>query len=109
MVNQYINWKSSSFTNNSGSITFTINTKTDSDLLTCSKIGKEKNTLFTLGIEQGSLILRASTTPMNISLDIEDTYGMLLSGLHKTAITFGDFGTRVYLDGYQVFSCATNL
>ncbi|MFP1691697.1 exo-alpha-sialidase [Gardnerella vaginalis] len=109
MVNQYINWKSSSFPNNSGSITFTINTKTDSDLLTCSKIGKEKNTLFTLGIEQGSLILRASTTPMNISLDIEDTYGMLLSGLHKTAITFGDFGTRVYLDGYQVFSCATNL
>lgn len=60
-----------------------------------------------LGAQQGSLVLDSPND--HIRLDMEDTYGILLGGEHTVALTFGGFGIRVYLDGYQCFACATNL
>ncbi|WP_288923219.1 exo-alpha-sialidase [uncultured Bifidobacterium sp.] len=44
-----------------------------------------------------------------IILDMEDALGLTTGTPHTVHFTFGDFGTRVYLDGYQCFACASNL
>lgn len=60
---------------------------------------------FRLAIVQGALVVDAGS----ITLDMEDTYGITQGPSHEIVLVFGTFGTRVYVDGYQVFSCATNL
>ncbi|OTA25976.1 hypothetical protein B9G54_06330 [Alloscardovia macacae] len=67
--------------------------------------------LWQLSIEHGSLVLRAAGRV----LDMEDTYGVAFGTPHTLVLTFAapaspaGFGTRVYLDGYQVFSCTADL
>lgn len=58
-------------------------------------------------VSRGSLVVEAPED--HIVLDVEDTYGVQFGGVHDLHITFGDFGTRIYLDGYQAFACATNI
>lgn len=60
---------------------------------------------FSVGVKQGTLFI----THKEIFLDIEDTYGVAMGHGHELVLTFGIFGTRVYLDGYQIFSSATDL
>ena len=58
-------------------------------------------------VSRGSLVVEAPED--HIVLDVEDTYGVQFGGVHDLHITFGDFGTRIYLNGYQAFACATNI
>lgn len=58
-----------------------------------------------LRIAHGSLLVESGS----FSLDIEDSYGIACGTEHALVLSFGSFGTRIYIDGYQVFSCATNL
>lgn len=71
-----------------------------------------------LAVRDGHLTLTArSLSPdpadpnaqSHVSLDIEDAFGLDPGTIHEAALTFGAFGTRIYLDGYQCFACAGNL
>lgn len=44
-----------------------------------------------------------------IALQMEDALGACDGREHDFAITYGSFGSRFYLDGYQCFASATNL
>lgn len=44
-----------------------------------------------------------------IALHMEDALGACDGREHNFAITYGSFGSRFYLDGYQCFASATNL
>lgn len=44
-----------------------------------------------------------------IALHMEDALGACDGSEHDFAITYGSFGSRFYLDGYQCFASATNL
>ncbi|RIY17374.1 sialidase, partial [Bifidobacteriaceae bacterium WP012] len=44
-----------------------------------------------------------------IALHMEDALGACDGREHDFAITYGSFGSRFYLDGYQCFASATNL
>ncbi|WP_165496230.1 sialidase family protein [Alloscardovia theropitheci] len=74
-------------------------------LLVSTSNAQNESGAFEITILSGSLVARS----YGIELDMEDTYGVALGSPHQLIMTFGDFGTRVYLDGYQVFSCATNI
>lgn len=45
----------------------------------------------------------------NLTLLIEDAFGLTDGVSHTLTITCGTFGTRFYIDGYQCFASATNL
>ncbi|EPI41472.1 hypothetical protein HMPREF1586_01113, partial [Gardnerella vaginalis JCP8522] len=44
-----------------------------------------------------------------IALHMEDALGACDGREHDFAVTYGSFGSRFYLDGYQCFASATNL
>lgn len=102
-------WRGKDFPKHSGTVQLSFSAVVDGILFRCMSSGKDPRELLTLEVAQGSLVLSAPSTQMGIRLDIEDTYGILFGGTHRVTITFGDFGTRVYLDGYQSFACATNI
>ncbi len=50
-----------------------------------------------------------ATSACDVDLDMEDTVDLRDGSEHVFAWEFGDFGTRLFLDGYQVYACASNL
>ena len=65
--------------------------------------------LMSVAVRHAALWVESPSNEPPIELDIEDTFGVGLGGRHDLTLTFGEFGTRVYLDGYQCFANATNL
>ncbi|KAB8294422.1 sialidase family protein [Bifidobacterium avesanii] len=72
----------------------------------------------TLGVRDGHLLLEArrlspdprdSNAADDLMLDMDDACGIEPGTAHDITLTFGAFGTRIFLDGYQCFACATNL
>ncbi|MBT1179368.1 sialidase family protein [Bifidobacterium vespertilionis] len=47
--------------------------------------------------------------PSDVTLDMEDAFGLTNGTTHELTLTFGQFGTRIHLDGYQCFASASNL
>ncbi len=64
---------------------------------------------WTLEIAGGALLLTGHTRDVSINLDMEDTAELRDESWHSVAITTGIFGSKIYLDGYQVFSTTANL
>ncbi|XCB29310.1 hypothetical protein RQN30_08645 [Arcanobacterium hippocoleae] len=64
--------------------------------------------LWTLELRNGSPYL-AGGTVQEVRLDIEDAVGLTDGTWHSFAITCGEFGSRIFLDGYQCFSGTASL
>lgn len=47
--------------------------------------------------------------PCDVTLDMEDAFGLTDGTTHELTLTFGRFGTRIHLDGYQCFASAGDL
>ena len=97
-------WNDMTFPDDAGTIHITFSAHGDGML--CEARGPE-GVVLALSVVHGSLMIDAPVD--SIALDVEDTYGVQYGGTHDVHLTFGRFGTRVYLDGYQAFACATNL
>ena len=107
-------WSSHDFRNRAGCLSFSFAATTDALLFTsravsASSADEETVRAMQLHILQSALFLTADMPTGRITLDMEDTTGVADGAAHLFTMTFGDFGTRLYLDGYQCFSCATNL
>ena len=63
--------------------------------------------VLTVSVVRGAIMIDAPRD--GIALDVEDSYGVQFGEHHDLHLTFGDFGTRVYVDGYQAFACATDI
>ncbi len=97
-------WNSDIISTHTGTIICRFTTDTDGTLFTDST-----NSL-RCEIRQTSLQFSvAIDDEAPIALDMEDALGLTTGTPHTVHFTFGDFGTRVYLDGYQCFACASNL
>lgn len=81
-------------------------TKADGALL---RLGDPTTGGYALTIENGSLFLRGQSGDAPVNLDMEDTVGVSDGEWHSIVITTGDFGSKIYLDGYQCFSATANL
>lgn len=99
---------------NQGSIFLTFTTVHDCLLF---QYFKESSSRLRLSIANGTPLFEAANLPedphdsngaTNITLAMEDAFGANDGNPHTIAMTFGDFGTRWYLDGYQCFESATN-
>ena len=87
---------------NRGSLVLSFRTKVDGPLLRIA--GEGERTEYWLGIENGHLVQRVRTEDGLRVLDAEDADHLDDGVLHHVAVTVDDDGTRLYLDGYQVFS-----
>lgn len=101
-------WSRHVFPTPAGAVTCTFQAHADGRILTFD--GSNGSVpLLTCAIEHGSLHVRATAPQSLVDLDIEDTAGVDDGAAHTFALTFGEFGARVYLDGAQCFSGTANL
>lgn len=105
MVSSYA-WSANDFPHQSGSISIRFETSVDTPLMV---IRSDDAVLMSVAVRHAALWVESPSNEPPIELDIEDTFGVGLGGRHDLTLTFGEFGTRVYLDGYQCFANATNL
>lgn len=100
----FTTWEKNTFNNQCGTIKCSFTSSGDRQLFT------DNTGAFRCKIQQDALIIYTNYANIDpITLDMEDTLGLNTNTEHTIHITFGDFGTRIYLDGYQCFACATNL
>ncbi|MDN5632772.1 sialidase family protein [Bifidobacterium mongoliense] len=102
-----IRWSQHDFPEPEGSITCTFRANADGRILAVNSEGSAPQLV--CGIERGALRVQAVTPHAPVDLDIEDTAGVSDGAAHTLALTFGEFGARVYLDGAQCFSSTANL
>ena len=97
-------WSTASLPESGGTLRATFRISSDGALLEAKAAER-----LVLGVSVACGSLRIEAPEEGIVLDVEDTYGVQLGGVHDLHVTFGDFGTRIYVDGYQAFACATNI
>ncbi|NMN00597.1 Glycosyl hydrolase, BNR repeat-containing protein [Bifidobacterium sp. DSM 109958] len=76
------------------------------------------NAFLSIGIRDGHALVEARgmapdphdpNAPRDAVLDMEDAFNLSPGTAHELTLTFGRFGTRVHLDGYQCFASAGDL
>ena len=95
MVSSYA-WSANDFPHQSGSISIRFETSVDTPLMV---IRSDDAVLMSVAVRHAALWVESPSNEPPIELDIEDTFGVGLGGRHDLTLTFGEFGTRVYLDG----------
>lgn len=118
--------KNEEINQNEGIIRFKFVANTDCDLLHIKPAQKSPATalqedatpIIKISIKEDAPLLSAQNLledsadangAKEIALHMEDALGACDSSEHDFAITYGSFGSRFYLDGYQCFASATNL
>lgn len=106
-------WNSHNLRDHQGCLSLSFSTTADSIILTARAIATPTASaaprMLRLCVRQSALFLITDTLTGRNTLDMEDTTGVDDGATHLFVMIFGNFGTRFYLDGYQCFSCATNL
>lgn len=118
--------KNDEINQNEGIIRFKFVANTDCDLLNIKPAQKSQATaqqenatpIIKISIKEDAPLLSAQNLledsadangAKEIALHMEDALGACDGREHDFAITYGSFGSRFYLDGYQCFASATNL
>lgn len=118
--------KNDEINQNEGIIRFKFVANTDCDLLNIKPAQKSPATalqedaapIIKISIKEDAPLLSAQNLledsadangAKEIALHMEDALGACDGREHDFAITYGSFGSRFYLDGYQCFASATNL
>ncbi|MBV7363328.1 exo-alpha-sialidase [Actinomycetaceae bacterium TAE3-ERU4] len=101
-----ISWNSTTYSSEDGTLECTFSGNRDG--LIWHAIAEGDKFFTRLEIRSSYLLLNAFLPNGTFEIEMEDTVGLTDSAPHYFAMTFGDFGTRFYLDGYQCFSSATN-
>lgn len=118
--------KNDEINQNEGIIRFKFVANTDCDLLNIKPAQKSPATalqedatpIIKISIKEDAPLLVAQNLledsadangAKEIALHMEDALGACDGREHDFAITYGSFGSRFYLDGYQCFASATNL
>ncbi len=118
--------KNDEINKNEGIIRFKFVANTDCDLLNikpaqksqASALQENATPIIKISIKEDAPLLSAQNLledsanangAKEIALHMEDALGACDGREHDFAITYGSFGSRFYLDGYQCFASATNL
>lgn len=118
--------KNDEINQNEGIIRFKFVANTDCDLLNikpaqksqASALQENATPIIKISIKEDAPLLSAQNLledsadangAKEIALHMEDALGACDGREHDFAITYGSFGSRFYLDGYQCFASATNL
>lgn len=118
--------KNDEINQNEGIIRFKFVANTDCDLLNIKPAQKSQASahqehttpIIKISIKEDAPLLSAQNLledsadangAKEIALHMEDALGASNGREHDFAITYGSFGSRFYLDGYQCFASATNL
>ena len=104
-----ISWSQRTFPSPEGTIACRFRAHADGRIFDAVNGSANDAPLLICAIEHDALRVRATTPRQHVDLDIEDTTGITDGAMHTFALTFGEFGTRVYLDGSQCFSGTANL
>ncbi|EPI54158.1 hypothetical protein HMPREF1574_01266, partial [Gardnerella pickettii JCP7659] len=118
--------KNEEINQNEGIIRFKFVANTDCDLLNikpaeksqASALQENATPIIKISIKEDAPLLSAQNLledsadangAKEIALHMEDALGACDGREHDFAVTYGSFGSRFYLDGYQCFASATNL
>ena len=104
-----ISWSQRTFPSPEGTIACRFRAHADDRIFDAVNGSANDAPLLICAIEHDALRVRATTPRQHVDFDIEDTTGIADGAMHTFALTFGEFGTRVYLDGSQCFSGTANL